>query len=210
MRKYRLYLFDFDGTLVDTSKALRMVFKESYRQFDRDVTDEDCVRFSREPLNHSFQSLGLDLSRFWDFVDVINFYLNSDESVALSYAYDDLMSSHKFIKDIGAMYGIVTSNNIPHVKEILNHIHFPSDEVDVYVGNQEAPNPKPDPMSINKALEMLHYQGELSDVVYIGDSLNDCKAAENAGIETYLLDRHHEYKDVPYRIIYSLEELIIR
>ena len=76
------------------------------------------------------------------------------------------------------------------------------------MGVKEAPNPKPSPEPILKALEMSNYQGDKKDVCYIGDSLNDCKAAINAGVVPILLDRDDEYPNVPYKRIKSLKELL--
>ena len=78
----------------------------------------------------------------------------------------------------------------------------------VLVGNREAPNPKPSPEPILKALEMINYQGDKKDVCYVGDSINDCIAAINAGITPILLDRDDEYLDAPYLRIKSLRELL--
>ena len=46
------------------------------------------------------------------------------------------------------------------------------------------------------------------DVCYVGDSLNDCLAAINAGITPILLDRDDEYLSSPYIRIKSLKELL--
>ena len=64
-------------------------------------------------------------------------------------------------------------------------------------------------MPIEKALELIRYKGDLSKVVYVGDSLNDVKAAVNAKIKPILLDRldeFDEYKD-RFEVIKSLDEI---
>ena len=207
MKKYKLYLFDFDGTLFNTIHALEMVFKETYAQLGVMVTDEECLRFSREPIDRGYIEKGLDITKFWDFVDIINFYLNGHESVSMTEPFEDTVEFHKLLKESGAMSGIVTSNNIPHCKDIYEYHNIDCSFMNVFVGNHECITPKPDPAPILKALEMLNYQGELSDVVYVGDSKNDCLAAKNAHIETYLLDRDNKYNGNEYQVIHSLLEL---
>ena len=207
MRKYKVYLFDFDGTLFNTIKALEMVFKETYAQLGVEVTDEECLRYSREPIDRGYREKGLDMANFWDFVDIINFYLNGFESVSLTETFDDTLRLHAYLKDSGAKSGIVTSNNIPHCLDIYKFHNIDYSFMDVFVGNQECITPKPDPAPINTALKMLNYDGDLEDVVYIGDSINDCKAAINAGVSTYLLDRVHAYEGNEYKVIHSLLEL---
>ena len=49
-------------------------------------------------------------------------------------------------------------------------------------------------------------KGDLKDVVYIGDSHNDCLAAINAGISYYLIERDED-RDLEFPKIYSLMEL---
>ena len=104
--------------------------------------------------------------------------------------------------------GIVTSNNVPHVRDVLKKFDMQKDFFNVLVGNREAPNPKPSPEPILKALEMINYKGDKKKVCYVGDSLNDCIAASKAGIVPILLDRDDEYKDAPYQRIKSLRELL--
>ena len=55
---------------------------------------------------------------------------------------------------------------------------------------------------------MINYKGDKKDVCYVGDSLNDCLSAVNAGIVPILLDRDDEYADSPYLRIKSLKELL--
>ena len=55
---------------------------------------------------------------------------------------------------------------------------------------------------------MINYKGDKKDVCYVGDSINDCLAAVNAGIVPILLDRDDEYPDTPYLRIKSLKELL--
>lgn len=209
MRKYKLYLFDFDGTLCDTEKALRMVFKRSYEKFDISVSDEQCIRFSREPINIGFLELMGSMDKFWDFIETINYYLNGEESIQLSKIYDDAYHIHQYLLREKIPFGLVTSNNIPHCRDIYKAHGLNLDDMDVLVGNQECRTPKPDPRPILTALEMLKYNGKLSDVVYIGDSVNDAIAANRVGIKAILLDRENIYANEPYEIIHSLDELIV-
>ena len=43
---------------------------------------------------------------------------------------------------------------------------------------------------------MIKYHGNKKDVCYVGDSLNDCLSAINAGVVPILLDRDDEYVDI--------------
>ena len=208
MKQFQLYLFDFDGTLFDTLPSSIYVFKKAYENIGMRIKEEDVLHFTREPIPNSYQRLGAPQERFDSFMADIDKYVNSKESVDLTGIYDDTYDTIIDLRMVEADLGIVTSNNVPHVRDVLKKFDMQKDFFTVLVGNQEAPNPKPSPEPILKALEMINYQGDKKDVCYVGDSINDCLAAINAGIAPILLDRHHEYQDVPYQVIHSLNELL--
>ena len=208
MQKFQLYLFDFDGTLFDTLPSSKYVFRKAYENIGFEFSEDDVLGFTREPIPDSYARLGAPKEKFDSFMDDIEKYVNSQESVNLTGIYDDMYDTVIDLRMLEADLGIVTSNNIPHVRDVLKKFDMQKDFFSVLVGNREAPNPKPSPEPILKALEMIGYKGDKKDVCYVGDSLNDCLSAINAGIVPILLDRDGEYKDVPYQTIKSLKELL--
>ena len=208
MQKFQLYLFDFDGTLFDTLPSSKYVFRKAYENIGFEFSEDDVLGFTREPIPDSYARLGAPKDKFDSFMDDIEKYVNSQESVNLTGIYDDTYDTVIDLRMLEADLGIVTSNNVPHVKDVLKKFDMQKDFFSVLVGNREAPNPKPSPEPILKALEMIGYKGDKKDVCYVGDSLNDCLSAVNAGIVPILLDRDGEYNDVPYQTIKSLKELL--
>ena len=208
MQKFQLYLFDFDGTLFDTLPSSKYVFRKAYENIGFEFSEDDVLGFTREPIPDSYARLGAPKDKFDSFMDDIEKYVNSQESVNLTGIYDDTHDTVIDLRMLEADLGIVTSNNVPHVRDILKKFDMQKDFFAVLVGNREAPNPKPSPEPILKALEMIGYKGDKKDVCYVGDSINDCLSAVNAGIVPILLDRDDEYKDVPYQTIKSLKELL--
>ena len=208
MQKFQLYLFDFDGTLFDTLPSSKYVFRKAYENIGFQFSEDDVLGFTREPIPDSYARLGAPKEKFDSFMEDIEKYVNSQESVNLTGIYDDTYDTIIDLRMDEADLGIVTSNNVPHVRDILKKFDMQKDFFAVLVGNREAPNPKPSPEPILKALEMIEYKGDKKDVCYVGDSLNDCISAVNAGIVPILLDRDGEYKDVPYQTIKSLKELL--
>ena len=208
MEKYNLYLFDFDGTLFDTLPSSKYVFKAAYEKIGISLNEDDILGFTREPIPDSYKRLGAPKEQWRVFINYIEEYVNSKESINLTGIYNDTYDTIIDLRMDEADLGIVTSNNVPHVRDILKKFDMQKDFFKVLVGNREAPTPKPDPGPILKALEMIGYKGDKKDVCYVGDSLNDCIAAVNAGVVPILLDRDDEYKDVPYKRIRSLKELL--
>ena len=208
MKQFLLYLFDFDGTLFDTLPSSEYVFKKAYENIGINIDVNDVIGWTREPIPDSYQRMGAPKEKFISFMNDIEKYVNSQESVNLTEIYPDTYDTILDLKMVEADVGIVTSNNAPHVRDVLKKFDMQTGFFDVIVGNQEAPTPKPDPEPILKALEMSKYQGDKQDVCYVGDSINDCLAAVNAGIVPILLDRLDEYQDAPYLRIKSLKDLL--
>ena len=209
MQKFQLYLFDFDGTLFDTLETSKYVFRKAYEFLGIKLNEEEVLQFTREPIPISYKRMNAPLEKYDAFMAQIEKYLNTtQESIDLTDIYDDTYDTIIDLRMDEADLGIVTSNNVPHVRDILRKFDMQKDFFTVLVGNREAPNPKPNPEPILKALEMINYKGDKKDVCYVGDSLNDCLSAVNAGVVPILLDRDDEYKDAPYQTIKSLKELL--
>ena len=208
MQKFQLYLFDFDGTLFDTLPSSKYVFRKAYEGLGMTLDEEEVLGFTREPIPDSYQRKGAPKEKFDAFMEDIEKYVNSQESVNLTGIYDDTYDTIIDLRMLEADLGIVTSNNVPHVRDVLRKFDMQNDFFKVLVGNREAPNPKPSPEPILKALEMINYQGNKKEVCYVGDSLNDCLSAVKAGIVPILLDRSDEYANSSYQRIKSLKELL--
>ena len=208
MEQFLLYLFDFDGTLFDTLPSSKYVFKKAYEGIGISINTDGVINWTREPIPNSYARIGAPKEKFNSFMEDIEKYVSSQESVNLTEIYPDTYDSILDLKMLEADVGIVTSNNAPHVRDVLKKFDMQSGFFDVIVGNREAPTPKPDPEPILKALEMIKYQGDKKKVCYVGDSINDCVAASNAGITPILLDRLDEYQDAPYLRIKSLKDLL--
>lgn len=208
MQKFDVYLFDFDGTLFDTLPSSKYVFAKSYEAIGYPIEEKDILGFTREPLPVSFQRIGAPKEKLQEFYYHLEQYVGSKESIDLTEMFPDTYDTIIDLKLMESTLGIVTSNNVKHVKNILQKFDMQTFFFSALVGNREAPIPKPDPLPILKALEMLDYDGDKKEVCYVGDSLNDCVAATKAGIVPILLDRDNEYPNVPYIKINSLKELL--
>ena len=207
MTQYSTYLFDFDGTLVDSHDSLVKVFEDSYEVVGIKVPDGYVLRLMRIPLIKGYEELNAptDEESIRKFVDMINMTLDAPEVLKLTKPYDDTIESLYELKSRGATLGIVTSNNVKHVKEVLSFLNIPEDLFAVIIGNGDTEVHKPNPAPIYAALERLGISKE--GVCYVGDALQDKETAINAGVGAVLIDRRHEYDNEPGEKIYSLREL---
>ena len=208
MKQFEVYLFDFDGTLVDSYESLEIVFEEAYRKVNTKVPKGYTRRLMRIPLFVGYEELNApndDASRKL-FGDEIIRLLDEPTVLKATKAYDEVVEVLKALHKQGKKLGIVTSNNRKHVLEVLRFLGIDESLFDAVVGNQETRKHKPNPDPIYKGLELLGATKEES--CYVGDGLDDMRSALNAEIEPVLVDRRNEYSNECELIISDLRELL--
>ena len=194
MKKYSTYLFDFDGTLVDSYDSLVKIFEGAYNSVGVSVPDGYVLRLMRIPLRQGYEELHgpSDEDSINLFASQITALLEDEPILRLTKQYGEVLDTLYRLKNEGATLGIVTSNDVEHVKKVLEFLNIPEDLFSVIVGSYDTKKHKPHPDPILKALERLNISK--SGVCYVGDALADKLAAINAGVDDILLDRYHEYE----------------
>lgn len=195
-------------TLFNTLPSLNVVFVEAYKSCGINIDVKNVLAYSREPLLPRYFALGGKKEFIPNMAETINKYQDDPKTIELTEEFPETKLIMEIFKKRDFLTGIVTSNNTNHVKMILDKFKYPYSLFDVYVGNLESKASKPDPEPINVAIEMSGFTGDRKDIAYIGDSLNDALAANNAGVDAFLVDHYDEYKDdKSYIRIKSLKEL---
>ena len=209
MKQYKVYLFDFDGTLFDTLKSSIYVFREAFTSIGVPLNDDDVLHYTRVPIPETYRKIVPSYKEedIVPFLDLITKLVNSNESNKRISIYEDTYETILDLKTSEAILGIVTSNNEKHVKDVLKMFDMEFGLFDVIVGNETTKETKPSPVPIQIALDKIKESYLPDEVVYVGDAINDVLAAKNAGIDGVLLDRDNEYSDKDFTIIHSLKEL---
>lgn len=207
MKKYKYYLFDFDGTLLNTMPALEYVFTVSYEHVGVKFNPQETVEFSRIPLDEGYARAGGNPAKWHDFCVFIEKSLDFPQALKANHLYPETLEFIEHLKQNKIVAGIVTSNKISHVKDVLDAMNLPKEIFSVYVGNKEYKRFKPYPDPVLVALEKLG-NPDKKDVVYVGDGLNDMLSANRAGVDGILIDRENEFPDSDkYIKIKNLKEL---
>ena len=208
MKCIETYLFDFDGTLVDSHDSLVEVFKGAYASVGFDVPEGYVLRLMRIPLIQGYEELGAPMTdeAMKVFEKNIRALLDDELVLKLTKTYDDVIPMINKLKSKGKRLGIVTSNNVKHVKDVLGFIKIDEKLFDVIIGNDDTEKHKPNPEPIYKAMELMSLTDK-SKICYVGDALDDKKAALNAGVTPVLLDREGVYGNEDGIVISSLSEL---
>ncbi len=177
-------IFDLDGTLVDTVEDLGRACDFVLLEFGITPkwSTDDYRKFvgngARMLLDRAFEhKLGdSELDKAFEM-----FKSKYDEILTdNAYIYDGITQALDEIKGKGIRLAVVT--NKPHRSAVLMLENlFGKNYFDIIIGAEEDKPKKPDPYSLNLALERLDCKA--SQAIYFGDSDIDVKTAENAGVE---------------------------
>lgn len=203
---FEVYLFDFDGTVVDSYDSCVEVFKGAYASVGVELPEGYTKRLMRCQLGVGYKELNAPEEKIDIFHQKIIELLDDEEISSLTKTYDDVIDTLKTLKERGKMLGIVTSNNIKHVKMVFRIVGIDEKLFDVYVGNKEVKRHKPFPDPILKAIEDLKCDKNIC--CYVGDALDDVRSSVSAGVTPILLDRYNEYENVDCIKIHTLKELV--
>lgn len=209
MRQFETYFFDFDGTLVDSYNSLVMVFEGAYSSVNTKVPEGYTLRLMRCPLFVGYEELNApkDEESKQTFANEIIRLLDDPEVLKATKPYEETIKVLSTLKKQGKRLGIVTSNSQKHVKEVLHFLNIDENLFSIIVGNRETKKHKPNPDPIYKGMELLGLTDK-SKICYVGDALDDCLSAVNAGVTPVLIDRRHEYRDEYEIIIKDLNGLL--
>ena len=197
MRKYDIYLFDFDNTLFDSLSSL----KKCYEYALSFMLKKKVKLNSKETYVYCGENLVLTAKRY-------NF--SKDETSLFVSKFLEKYNVLKSLKENGAKIGIVSNNNLEYLNDTLIKNNIDPNIFDVILGNGATKRSKPSPSAINLAIRKIKGDKKKDKIVYVGDSINDVKSGLNAKIDTCLVVRKITKleKDVyPLYVINNLKEL---
>lgn len=180
--KYKLCLFDFDYTLVDTTKPIVECFRHTFETMNIDGFDrEKVIKTVGMTLDDAFPEL-TGIKEKEKIQELIAIYrVKSDEiTVQNTVLFGDTIETLKNIKDNGIKVGIVSSRMGTRIDKVLEHLDC-REYIDYIIGYENVSTHKPSPEGLIKALNYFDCNKE--DVLYVGDSYIDAKAAENVEID---------------------------
>jgi pyrophosphatase PpaX len=177
MPAYPVWLFDFDGTLVDTHGVILDCYRHAALEVLGEELPADVVEAN---LSRTLREAAADVAgeRAEDFFRVYvehSLALHADEVGPFEGVTEMLMR----LRDDGRRLGIVTSKLRATVDLVLDTISYgPAFEVIVTVDDTDAHKPEPDPILL--ALERMNVGPDAA--IYVGDSPYDILAARAAGV----------------------------
>lgn len=185
MHKYKVLLFDLDGTLCDTDEMLIQSFLALYKKYRpaKIRTREELIYFSGPPIKKTL----VDEFPDYSFEEIYKAFQETSRELYLPYvkAFENEIETLKKLKEAGYLLGVVTNKGAPLTKYSLEVAHIDG-LFDVVISADDVNAPKPSPLGINKALERLAI-ADKGKVLYIGDNDIDYETACNAGTDAMLV-----------------------
>ena len=181
MKKYKLYLFDLDGTLLDSDQMIIETFHELHKLYSpADFVPDDNVLITysgppiRESLKKEFPELDQEeILKVWRERSLKNY-------AKYTKLFPNVIEALIKLKEDGAKVAIVTNKHKVATLEALRL--FGLNKLDIYcVTGDDVEKLKPHPVGL--LIAMHHFGVPEEATIYIGDSVYDAETAKNAKVD---------------------------
>ncbi len=181
MKEFETYIFDLDGTLLDTLKDLTDSTNYALRHSGMPEHTIDEIRgFVGNGVKKLIERAvpdGLDNPKFEETYERFReHYLTN--SLHTTQPYSGIMDMLHTLSTHGKKLAIVSNKFYTATEELCRH--FFGDYIHVAIGEREDIRRKPAPDTVLEAMRQL--KADISTTVYIGDSDVDLATARNSGI----------------------------
>lgn len=176
----KVVIFDFDYTLGDSSEGIITCIRYALRQMGLPSADRTAIL---NTIGLSLPATYTELTGQTEKAPLFEQYFKEKADQVMvqnTVLYPHVADMLERIRKKGAKTAIVTTKYHIRIEQILavNHIaHL----VDAIIGADDVSRPKPSPEGILKICRQFHVNH--ADMLYVGDSLVDAKAAQAAGVD---------------------------
>ncbi len=187
MKEYKTYLFDVDGTLIDTAELIYQCFLYSCKKFGNITVDRELVMnnigLPFRPQLETYIGKQTD-----EKVEVIfEAHITYQKEVYSQYLriFEGIDQLLEKLQKSGKNIGIVTSRKRDtldlYLKEMDIYNYF-----DVIISPEDTEKHKPSPEPVLEAL--ARYNEDSQHAIYIGDSVFDIESGDSAGCDTAFVE----------------------
>lgn len=212
MKDYLYYLFDVDGTLIDTVDLIYNSFKQTTQHFAKKVYDKKTIQSHIGlPLKYQFEyylgKLSADKLKEVDY-----FYREYQLEIFKDYIklFPGVRAALEELKKREKKLAIVTSRGYLSLEIYLKYLQI-FDFFEVIITPESTVNGKPHPEPVLKAIELLQAKKEAT--LFTGDAVFDIESGSRAGVDTAYISwgagNCNDFKYQPTNIIHGLEELFV-
>lgn len=182
MRKYRLAVFDMDGTILDTLDDLRDSLNFALTENGYPQRSLEQVRSYVGNGIRKLIERGVPEGTAEAGINAVHAAFKAhyeEHCYDKTKPYDGITDAIKRVRNAGMLTAVVSNKDDSAVKVLADR--FFGGLFDYSVGSREGIRKKPCPDSVNEVLVNLGVKRD--EAVYIGDSEVDIETAENAGMD---------------------------
>ena len=179
MAPLKAVLFDFDGTLVDTTNLIYQSMRHATGEIlGRELPRETLMRNVGQPLPKQMELL--DPERVADLLESYRVFNDANHEKYIA-SFPEVETALERLRGAGLGVAVVTSKRRHSVELALDSFPALRDLVDFFVTMEDTTEHKPRPEPLLKGLEML---GDVppEKAAYVGDAPFDVMAARGAGV----------------------------
>ena len=180
-KKYDLYIFDLDGTLIDSSPGILNTVRYTLKLFNKTIPDIDTITsFIGPPLKQSF-ALHPEVSEKEADEMVVAFRQEYKKGEILNAnLYDGIVPLCQRLQDDGIKMAIATNKPEQFAKKLMKYFHLDGFIPVVCGADMEGLLKKAD--LIKKAMDLSGVTDK-KKVVMVGDTSGDAISAEECGVD---------------------------
>jgi len=189
MRK-SAWLFDLDGTLIDSSAGVVRAFHFAQGTFGESPADEWAIK---KTIGYPLQQAVRDLTS----IPFDQFILQFRKEAMATMHTDarllpGVLALLAAIREQGRVVALVTAKRGDNARRILNHLNV-ADFFGAIVGDDNAARGKPDAAPVFAALNLLKVTA--ADAVFIGDTRIDIQCGRASGVPVIALGSGYETEE---------------
>lgn len=201
---YKHVIFDFDMTLVDTSKGSAFCYEMAFKAAGGIFNKENLSLYMGEFLDATYNRIANPLITYEEFEKTFYYYSHrfmAEQSILFPEVKKVLNELGKYV-----VLSIVTNKDEKCVFEILKFHNIPIHMFECIICCDEVINKKPHPEALIKCMNRLN--ANKLESIYIGDNMKDVEFANNAGIDSIRVNRekHINLKENEIESLFGLIE----
>lgn len=171
----RYFIFDLDGTLVDTEEAILKTWQKTLLDYGYQFLFDELKCVMGVPTETGLKRLHVAVDSSF----TAKWHANYEEFVANTCLFDGITEMLDALKEKGCLIGAVSSRSVKEYEKYFKQFHFEK-YFNAVIFKEDTEKHKPDPEPVLAYVERVHACKE--DCIYIGDMPGDIACANNAEV----------------------------
>ena len=183
MKKVKLIILDFDGTLADTRELIVKTMQQTLEALGLESrTDEQCASMIGLPLKQAFTDLiPMSDEMGGQCVETYRKIFNENNALYVIPTFPHVMETLYKLHEQGYILTIASSRSNRSLREFVNDMDL-NDVIPYVLGAEDVTRAKPHPDPVLQTLETFGCKAE--DALVVGDTWYDIEMGKRAGVKT--------------------------